>query len=358
MKHLWKNTVLLGLLSIIPIAVWAGDAATDSSIIPLQNPGFGASITGLYLQPNANNLDYAVYTVPLPLPAPNWYQQSVKPDYAGAFALGLQYNFADLTNQMKLDWLHFEHTDSANFAATEPNTSIGAPYYFGPAEQFLLNTKANSAVKFNIDQVNLVFGHLVKLIDNIRLQPYFGVSAAYLKQDITNHYTGSDPVWGPYSHRVHTDSSLTGFGPRLGLDASYFVSRHFGVNAELASSLVVGRLRSSTNFTSWSGYTAGALPRNNTPANTTLSNKRQTVVIPEIDGKLGVFYTTNFNKHSILTMQAGYMFQDYLNSIYQVLPSSLVPGAWEGGTVAIISQAYNQSDLSLNGPYIKLVLNG
>ena len=161
--------------------------ATQPNLIPAAKPGLGASITGLYLQPNANNLDYAVYTVPLPLPAPNWYQELVKPDYAGAFALGLQYNFADLSNQMKFDWLHFNHSDSANFSATEPNTSVGAPYYFGPAEQFLLNTKANSTVKFNIDQVSLVFGHVIKLIDHIRLEPFLGVSAPYLKEDSTNH---------------------------------------------------------------------------------------------------------------------------------------------------------------------------
>ena len=81
-------------------------------------------------------------------------------------------------------------------------------------------------------------------------------------------------------------------------------------------------------------------------------------MVPEIDGKLGLFYTTTLNENSILTIQAGYMFQDYINSIYQVLPSSLVPGAWEAGTVAIISQDHNQSDLSMNGPYVKLVLNG
>lgn len=356
MKHLWKRTFLLGCLTIFSIAVCAGEAM-DSSIIPAQTPGLGASITGLYLQPNANNLEYAVYTTPLPTPAPNWYQKSVKPDYAGAFALGLQYNFADVTNQVQLDWLHFNHSDSANFSVTEPNTSVGPPYYFGPAEQFLLNTTARSVVKFNIDQVNLVFDHLIKLMDNIQLEPFLGVSSAYLKEDITNNYTGSDPVWGPYTHRVHTDSSFTGFGPRLGLDVSYFVNRHFGVNAEIASSLFAGRLASSTNFTSWSGYIAEGIPRNNTPANTTLSNKRQTVIVPEIDGKVGLFYTTNLNKNSILTIQAGYMFQDYINSIYQVQPSTLVPGAWEAGTVAIISQAHNQSDLSMNGPYIKLVLN-
>ncbi|WP_367605721.1 Lpg1974 family pore-forming outer membrane protein [Legionella sp. W05-934-2] len=343
------KTFLLGLLCGFTIAVHAGG---DNDIFA-QMPGFGVSIGGLYIQPGANNLEYAVYTTPLPFPAPNWYQKSVKPDYTAAFTLGLEYNLASKVDQYKLDWLHFQSTDSANFAATQPNTSVGPAYYFGPAQQFLLNTKANSTVKFYIDNVNFVFGHFINLNDYIQLELLLGASAAHLKEDIANNYTGSDPVFGPYTHLVHTDSILTGFGPRLEVDGRYYVNNHFGVNAGIGSSLLVGSVSSSTNFTSWTANTTG--PTNSTPANTTLSNKRQTAVVPEVDGKIGLFYTTTFNQGSTLTFQLGYMFQDYINSIYQVLPSSLVPGAWEGGSVAIISQTQRQSDLSMNGPYIKLV---
>lgn len=355
MKMLQGKTFLIGLFCGCSVAAYAGgDSDYSGGVIPEQIPGFGGSITGLYLQPNANNLNYAVYTVPLPLPAPNWYQQSVKPSYDAAFALGMHYNFLGKTDQVALDWLHFDSRNSAKFTPTEPNTSVGPPYYFGPSEQFLLNTSANSSVKFNVDNINLEFGHLRNLTKNTQVKLRLGASMAHLKEDITNNYSGSDPVFGPYRHQVRSDSSLTGFGPRLGLDASYFVNRHFGVNAGIGSSLLVGRLASSTNFTSWTAFSSQAIPTNNVPVNTTLSNQHQTAVIPELDGKLGLFYTTEWNDSSSLTVEVGYMFQDYINSIYQVLPSTLVPTSWEAGTVAIISQASRQSDLSLNGPYLRL----
>lgn len=353
MKVVQGKAFLLGLLCGFSVAVHAeGDTDNNVSVIPDNKPGLGGSIGALYIQPSANNLDYAVYTTPLPFPAPNWYQQSVKPDYNAAFTLGLEYNLASKVDQMKLDWLHFQGTDSANFAATQPNTSVGPAYYFGPAQQFLLNTKANSTVKFNIDNINLVFGHFINLSDSIQLELLLGASAAHLKEDITNNYSGTDPVLGPYTHQVRTDSSHTGFGPRLEVDGRYYVNNGFGFNAGIGSSLLVGSLSSSTNFTSWTANTNG--PSNNTPANTTLSNQSKTTVVPELDGKIGLFYTTTFNQGSTLTFQLGYMFQDYINSIYQVLPSALVPGSWEGGSVAIISQAQRQSDLSMNGPYIEL----
>jgi hypothetical protein len=49
------------------------------------------------------------------------------------------------------------------------------------------------------------------------------------------------------------------------------------------------------------------------------------------------------------------MFTDYFNGINQVVPTALVPGAFNGGTIAIETSAQVQNDLTLNGPYISLV---
>lgn len=355
MKGFSKNSLLLTFLFGFAIALHAGEEATPS-IIPSQTPGLEGSITGLYLQPNANNLEYAVYTVPLPLPAPNWYPKLVNPDYDGAFAVGLHYNLADKTDQMNIDWLHFNSSDSGSFTPTEPNTSVGPPYYFGPNQQFQQNTSANSQVKFNVDYVGLVFGHFINLTDKIKIRPYFGISAAYLKEDITNNYYGRDPILGNYSHRVNIDYSFTGFGPRLGLDTGYFLNNYFGIDGGMACSLLVGNLGASTEFTSWTALVTGTVQTNSTPATTALSNQSRPYFVPEIEGKVGLFYTSTWYSNSTLTIQVGYIFQDYINAIYQALPTSVVPGAWEAGTVAIISHIYTQSDLSLNGPYVSLVL--
>jgi hypothetical protein len=312
------------------------------------------SITGLFLQPSVNNLQYAVYTTPLPLPAPNWYAQTIKPEYSASFDLELDYHFANGTDYIALDWLDFRSNDKAQFAATAPNTSVGPTYYFGPAEQFLLNTSANSSVDFVVDDVQLVAKHSVTLSQPIQIEPFIGVDSAYLKENTTNNYAGTDPVYGPYTHSTYLNSKFTGFGPRIGLDARYFASSNYGINASMAGSVLVGDLASSTDFTSWTGYTSGVLARNNTPANTTLSKLSQTVIVPKVDAKIGLFFTKPLHTGTSITAQAGYMFTAYLNAINQVLPSSLVPGAWEAGSVAIISQAQQQSTLSLNGPYLTL----
>ncbi len=337
-------------LSLGCSAVYASDTA---SVIPLQKSGLALNITGLYLKPSANNLEYAVHTTPLPLPAPNWQQKIVNPSYSAAFDLGLQYNLINGRENVKLDWLHFTSKDAAS-ASSSPNTSVGPPFYYGPAEQFLLNTSANSTVKFNVDNGNLVFGHLIDLANNIQVEPFIGLSAVYLKEDITNNYQGTDPVYGPYTHAVYGKSTFTGFGPRIGFDGSYFITNHFAITGSIAGDLLAGVLKYSTDFTSWTSYTGGSLPHNNTPANTSMANQNLNRIVPKMDAKLAMLYKTPLESGSELTLQAGYMYAVYFNTINQVLPTTLVPGSWEAGSVAIINQSQQQSNVDLRGPFISV----
>ncbi len=344
-----------GLLKLSAITLVLGysvaHADNAASVIPLQKPGFSVSITGLYLEPSASNLGYAVFTNPLPLPAPNWKQRIVNPGYSASFDLGLQYNFINGSENAKFDWLHFASKDSAAAGST-PYTSVGPAFYYGPAQQFIQDTSANSTVKFNIDNGNLIFGHLINLTNNLQVEPFIGLSAIYLKEKTSNNYQGTDPVYGLYTHAVYGKSTFTGFGPRIGFDGSYFITNHFAITGSIAGDLLAGVLKYSTDFTSWTAYTAGSLPHNTTPANTSMANQNLNRIVPEMDAKLAMLYTVPFASGSELTLQAGYMYSVYFNAITQVLPSTLVPGSWEAGSVAIVNQSQQQSNVDLTGPFI------
>lgn len=338
-----KKTLTLSILTLaISSSIYA-----DTNTIPTSTPGFAATITGLYLQPSATNLEYEVNTTPLPAPAPNWYPQSVNPGYSGAFALGLQYTLADATDQLNLDWLHLDTTNSASIGPAAATTSIAPPYYFGPGAQALVDSAATSSVQFNVDNLNFTFGHLMNVGNHIQLEPFVGISAAYLKQYITDTYTGKNGNGNNYSISSYNTSKFTGVGPRIGIDGTYFISNQFGLTAEVGASLLAGSLESDTTFNSYSSAPGG----NNTPTSTTLANESQTKILTELDRKLGVLYTIPFNSGSSLTLQAGYMIATYINAINQVTPTSLVPGAFNDGTVAIETSGTQTSDMNLNGPY-------
>lgn len=356
MSVLGKGLSILGLA--LGVCSIAQSSELDASVIPSQEPGFGASIAGLLLQPNTTSLVYAVYTTPLPVPSPNWYQKQITPQYRGAFDLEVKYNFSEKDNnhdQAKLNWLHFNSSYSKGFVSPNNSDSVGPVFYYGPLEQFLVNTSAIGKVKFGVDQVNLIYGHSIELTRKIQIKPYFGVSFVNLKEDMTNLYNGSDPVAGPYSHTMYVNSKFTGFSPRLRLDANYFFKSNFGINAKMAGNIFIGQTSNSTYFDSITGFTSGKIPSNVTPTRTQMANQYNTTVVPEVDSEIGLFYTTKLVNDTKLTIQVGYMFVDYINSINQVLPNTLVPGAWELGSVAIVNQSQQRSDLSLNGPYVRLV---
>ena len=119
----------------------------------------------------------------------------------------------------------------------------------------------------------------------------------------------------------------------------------------MAGSLLLGSMESKTNFYAYSAISGG----NNSGVNTQLANQSQAAVVPEVDSKLGFTYSIPINNaKSTLTMQAGYMFAVYINGINQVVPTSLVPNAFNNGTIAIETDSQESSDLDLNGPYASL----
>ena len=178
MKPALRRMSIFGLMFSLPL----GLACAESGTVADQH-NFAISLTGLYLNPTASNMTYAVHTEPLPAPAPSWTQQSVKPSFSPAFNLGLQYIFDDQVNSVSLDWLYLTTKDSASDSATG-TASVAPTFYFGPGAQALRGSDASSTVRFDVSDVRLVFNHLFNIGDHIQLTPYAGLGVGYLKQEI------------------------------------------------------------------------------------------------------------------------------------------------------------------------------
>jgi len=343
MKHSWKKWSLIALLVSTATSALAGgpDSSDHQSM-------YGISVTGLMLAPGASNLDYAVYTEPLPLTTPNWSQRLVKPNYAPAFAVGLQYIFPSHIDEIKLDWTYLK-TSNTSSAGASGTASIAPTYYFGPGAQGLAGTSASSTAKFTVSDVNLIYDHAFTVNHYLHISPFVGFNTGYLKQYIASDYTGTDRNSGnPYNIKSYNTSKYWGVGPRLGVDFNAMFGSHFGVLAEMGASLLVGSMDSTTTFNSFGGTV------NLTPVDTTLANITQLRVVPKIDSKLAFQYHQTLSSDMSLNFEAGYLFGIYVNGINQVVPTALVPNAFNNGTIAIETDEQEQVNLMLNGPYIKL----
>ncbi len=329
-------------------------ADTTSNMIPSATPGFGITFTALYLQPSASggNLNYAVYTSPLPVVSPSWQQQSLKPNYQPTFDLGLQYTLADGVDQLLADWLYFNSNTDASITS-DGSHSVAPPYAFGPGAQ-VSGGSASSNAHFQLNNVNMVFNHLMNVSSNLQVGLFGGLSAAYVKENINSTYTGTvagtdvPPAYSTdYVMNSNNTSEFTGLGPRLGLTAAYYFTPHFDVVGELGGSLLVGNTHTQTDFTETTTNDGSS-----TTTSTQLANQTVRQVVPEVDSKLGLAYSIPFNdKGSVLSLETGYRVSMYINGITQVNPTEMVPNTGDHGIIAITASQQTSSDFGLNGPY-------
>ncbi len=348
---------LVGLSCLVPgLSLQAGGVeAPTKTYLPTVAPGFGVSAGWLYLEAGASNLEYAVYTTPLPLPSPSWQQKFVYPAYTSAFTLGLQYTFSDSLDQIRVDWLDFSSSDnnSASAAGTASD-SIAPPYYFGPGAQRLRGSNASGEANFDLDQVNVVYDRLFTVGQRIRIAPFVGLAAAYLKQSLSASFAGTVSAGAggrPYSINSFNNSTYKAMGPRLGFNAIGALGHHFGITASLGASILVGSAATNAYFISVGDSTGST--GNTTPIQTGLADQSQTAVVPEFDSTLGLSYDFDFTSGSSFNLEAGYLFSIYLDGIRQTVPATLVPGAFNGGTIAIETDTQVQSNFDVNGPYLR-----
>lgn len=319
--------------------------AANNNLAPKLLPGPGWNFTALCLQPSASNLTYAVYTQPLPAPAPHWEQQTIDPNYHFAFDLGLFYTLSSGVDQIKLDWLYLYAHDIDSCRANG-SASVAPPYYFGPLAQALFHTSATGSVKLYLDNINLIVDHSFPVGRYLLFAPFGGAGFAYLKQSLTATYKGQNSTADLYSITAYNKSRFVGAGPRLGINAKAYATQGLSFMLEMAASLLVGKMNSTTNFTSEGRD-------NSTAVNTSLADQSATRTVPELDAKIAISYEHTFRCKRRIMLQLGYMFATYFNGINQVEPTSLVADQINNGVLAVETSALQQSDLGLNGPYIK-----
>lgn len=291
-----------------------------------------------------------------------------------------------------------------------------------------INGRDITELKASSDLANqtwdLDFGKAINVGDNFRLRWFGGVRYTYvghnfnlrttaLVNDVrssfafavpTSTISAADPAEGPVvvlsdyvvvsrvnayiRDFVNVRSNFNGIGPRLGMDASYYLGCGFGAVGSLSTSLLVGESNhsfserfqgagsisflSATAFSGLSGNptignstsflpasVAVANPAFGTPIGivfnpsfpeTTFHYPQQARVIPNIDAKLGLDWAYHFCgcSRSTVTVEAGYMVSHYFNALNRELElSTFSPTA---------NHTSNTFDVSFDGPYLSIQL--
>lgn len=175
----------------------------------------------------------------------------------------------------------------------------------------------------------------------LSLHPYTGLRWLDLERKIETNFTApTEEAIATFSTAEKSD--YTGFGPLLGVDATYYITYGIGLIAHFDSGILVGDIDSKINSTFIVPPTTES---NFYKADST------TRIVPIVEGKLGADYTYLFNNaaQSYLTFEVGYQASHYYRAIDRVYSES-------AGSDGIITER-KTADFSINGPYVSLTVH-
>jgi hypothetical protein len=328
-------------LASIPRAPTADSMAADlhykAGPRPVNAPRFEFSGSLSFLQPGAGNLEYGTLTTPLPLPTPNWSNQSLDPNFSPSFTLGVRYMTSD-SNDIRLDWTHLHATTTDSFAGS-PTQMVGPPFLIGP--ESALYKIGSGSVKHSYDAVNLDGGHTFCIECEFQLRAFGGVEVARIGQNLSGLFQSPD---GIASSANTVDSMFTGAGPRFGMKGQYSLG-DFQLIGEVGGAALIGTAQSRINFTTVSP----ALGINNQ----SLTSPDATRVVPSIDARLATAYAFAPTAYGLFKVELGYKAAVYFDAVNQYsltnVPTSLtLPPVG----IYLATQQHLQSNFTDQGPYV------
>ena len=307
--------ITLAFLAFGSSALFAGDmgpvCSPSAATVPCKKSAWEFGAQALYLQPNYPEQTFYSSTVV------NRVQtfQKMPYDWGWGFKLEGAYHF-NTGNDVNLNWYHYDKTTNGIFPADITIDRHG----------HIFSERLNSGLKSKWDAVNLELGQCVDFaaFKNIR----FHGGAQYARIENTQFINGTGALGNV---AASLNETYNGFGPRIGADMSYGWRNGFSIYSNGAALLLVG----TSSFTDTT--------TNNIANGIIYSAASSTVIVPELEVKLGVKYTYVIAQGD-LSLDAGWMWLNYFNAQQDS----------NGANATNANPTVIQTDFSLQGPYVGL----
>ena len=230
------------------------------------------------------------------------------------------------------------HGNEEDHTSVDPNGSAALTSTF---QGFIPYLSAEGETDTNYDAGDLVFGQKLDVGERIRIHPFMGLRYAHIDMEDTGEYSNFQSTGVAYSTEDgKAESEFNGIGPRFGSDAQINLGQGFSIRGRLGLSALIGTQDVTYHDTRSLYDTTGALVATGT--NSDDYDDNTTRVIPEIDGRLGLNYTYDFDSNMALGVEAGWQVTNYFNAVQD----------------NDFDDDYRQNaDFGLQGPYARLQLD-
>ncbi|MCD6045979.1 MAG: Legionella pneumophila major outer membrane protein precursor [Gammaproteobacteria bacterium] len=339
------SLILLGL-GLVSASVYASHA--DEMPMPASNDinltapdqsgmwSFGA--TAVLMQPTNSAFNYA--DIVSSVDGSTVYK-NVDASYHWWFGADITYAFPGNGRDVTLAYegLHGTNTDSTSVPASTVSLGSGMISTLSGLSYQTIEAKTDT----NYDAGDLVFGQKLDVGKRIRLHPFMGLRYAHIDVTDTTYGSGGLDLTGGDGSSVENlklENTFNGIGPRLGSDAQVNLGQGFSVRGRLGLSALIGS-RSIDNKGVITTYDTDGTTVSGT-INGSNNNDSETRVIPEIDGRLGLNYTYDYNSTTALGFEAGWQATNYFNVVA------------EGSSTG---QYQDNTNFGVQGPYARVQLD-
>lgn len=275
-----------------------GPVCTEGSVtLPCAHSAWDIGIQALYLKP-AYGPEQAFFGIPNATNVVHW--QAPASNWGWGFKLDGSYHVRT-GNDININWYHFNHTtDSSVFTQAQNLSTI------------LMHNTLNP----KWDAINAELGQMVNFGEFTNIRFHGGAQYVQISQNYSGAFTGHVP------EQIYV--KYNGFGPRFGADLNHSIGSGFGIYANGAAALFVGDNKFNTLSSGVLDETGG-------------SYASETIIVPEIEGKLGAKYTYAMTQGD-LSLDVGYMWLNYIKAQSYI--------SYSGYTLS--------TNFTLNGPYFGL----
>lgn len=302
--HLKFSSLTTGVLLAVSSLSFAGsmggiivEESPGKVSVPCHRSSWQLGVYGMYLQPSySGQLPYlgSDSTTSSGGTTANTQNVLVKERWHWAWMIEGGYHF-NCGSDITLSWLNHSNTINQSYFTSNLTVNQATSLYTN------IPYSNTASTKLTFDRFDIEMGQHVDYGENKVIRFHGGIEFA--KFDFTSTASGVRVSNSNYTNAQQKTAKFHGFGPRVGMDLSYYMIDGLAIYSKGAIAALVGKAKSQNI----QGFVDPTVPS----LTITYEDNQSKQIVPVIALNLGLKYTYSVYQN-VYSLDLGYMWSDYI----------------------------------------------